>query len=179
MIFDAAEMGQPGNLMSPTCFVITTGPCPTWSLRMSLFVHCAAPDSGKDGCDMCILFSESVHIFLDHSAKKIQHPPGFPMCLIKKKIVKLDSVDHIQNHCYLLTANQCPNAIAWNLESFLFLSRRLSLLNPKAPSSCTEVTHLKTQLCPSSFPIAKSHPSLWKPVQNLPVEIHLSLSIFL
>lgn len=98
MIFDAAEMGQPGNLMSPTCFVITTGPCPIRSLGISLFVHCVVPCSGRDGCDTCIVFSESVHIFLDHSAKKIQHPPGFPVCLIKKKKVKLDCVDHIQNH---------------------------------------------------------------------------------
>lgn len=111
VIFDVGETGQTGNVMSPTCLIITTVPSPTLNLRISLFIHSAVPFNGKDSCDrhMHILFHlvNQFIYFLDHSSKKIQQLPELS-CVIKKK-KKVHCIDHTQNQWYQLTANQRPN----------------------------------------------------------------------
>lgn len=110
-------------------------PCPKLSLRISLFVHCVVPHSGKNGCDTHSFLLSEIN---SHTSQIIplKRSTSAMLCNLKRKKVKLDCVDHIQNHEYLLTATQCPNPMAWILESLLSLCSSFSSLDPKAPSRC-------------------------------------------
>lgn len=80
------KMDRPSSFMSPTHFIITKAPS-SLNLRASLFIHCAAPCSGRDGFDTYIPFHlmNQFTFLLDDSSKKSQQPSGLYCVLNLKK----------------------------------------------------------------------------------------------